>query len=598
MYDLLIKGGLVIDGTGTDGVQADVAVRDGRICDVGRLDGAQARKTVDAAGKVVTPGFIDSHSHADLTVVRFPDMENLTAQGVTTICAGQCGMGVAPLGKWYMSTMGDSQAVERVIAPLLHPPVPQLEAVVLDAGEARKAFWDAYGARLDWSGWGEFTGHLRREGIGPNMMTLVGHGNLRVQAMGPDCLRVATDREIDTMVDLLTQCMEEGACGLSFGFDYVPSSYAREEEILALASVVARYDGLVSAHVQHSGLRRGMRDPEFQPYQGFQEFLEIGRKTGVRLQISHLRTPFKPLSDREAASAAEQALMSLIARYRQMGVRVGWDVLPNYPVAGEYAPMLASLFLPYVERCGSLTRFGEMLGKEPYWKRLLREVGDGSALGPNSLLAAPDWDDMWVVTSHSDPSIPGHTLRQLAQAAGCSPVSMALELLRGDVRTCGRLQVKQKEYIGFADFAHEPDASVGLDVSGCPFDCNMERRPDMPPVYLGSYSDFAGMILFLTHPDLADLRREDKIAALTGRTARNLGLKDRGLVQAGMRADLLVIDWDALDPNIDYIHPNTAPKGLEQVYVNGVLTVEGGIPLNPRAGQVIDNSDRLRSECG
>ena len=120
----------------------------------------------------------------------------------------------------------------------------------------------------------------------------------------------------------------------------------------------------------------------------------------------------------------------------------------------------------------------------------------------------------------------------------------------------------------------------------------------MPPVYLGSYSDFAGMILFLTHPDLADLRREDKIAALTGRTARNLGLKDRGLVQAGMRADLLVIDWDALDPNIDYIHPNTAPKGLEQVYVNGVLTVEGGIPLNPRAGQVIDNSDRLRSECG
>ena len=546
---------------------------------------------MDAAGKVVTPGFIDSHSHADLTVARFPNMENLTAQGITTVCAGHCGMGCAPLGKWYMSTMGDAKAVERVLAPLINPSIPQLEALVLDTEEIRQAYADAYGVQLDWSSWKEYTDHLCREGIGPNLMTLVGHGNLRVQIMGPDCMRAATSEEIAGMTALLDQCMKEGACGLSFGFDYVPSSYAQDDELLALADVVSRHDGFLSAHVQHSALRRGQREPEFQPYQGFQEFLEIGRKTGARLQVSHLRTPFKPLDNRQAATAAAHALMDLIHSYQEKGVRVHWDVLPNYPWAGEYAPMLASLLLPYVERCGSLTRFGQMLNRALYFNRLLRELKDPSILGEQSMLSVPGWDEMWVVTRHTDPKYEGWTIRSLAGKSGCSPMQKLLELLREDVRACGRLVSAQKEYIGFADFAHEPDVSIGLDVSGCDFDCQMESRPDMPPVYLGAYSDFSGMVYFLTHADTADIRREDRIAALTGHTAKNLRLRDRGFVQTGMRADLLVLDWDALDPNIDYIHPNRAPKGIERVYVNGVLTVLDGTPLNPRAGQVIGNQD-------
>lgn len=593
MYDLLIQNAAVIDGTGADAFQADVAVKDGVIRAVGHLSDARAERVIDAAGRVVAPGFIDSHSHADLTVARFPDMENLTAQGITTVCTGHCSMGVAPLKDWYMSTMSDSEAVERVMAPLMEQPIPQLEATVLDAAAVRAAFSDAYGASLDWSSWAEFTAHLRREGIGPNMMNLVGHGNLRVQVMGPDNLRAASREEISEMCALLRQCMEEGACGLSYGFDYAPSSYAEEEELLALAEVVAAYDGLISAHVQHSALRRGRREPEFQPYQGFQEFLEIGRRTGARLQISHLRTPFKPLNDRRAAAAAEKALMALIAQYRDMGVRVNWDVLPNYPVAGDYAPMLASLFLPYVERCGSLTRFAQMLENPTYLRRLRRELGDGSRLGEQSILAMPGWGGMWVVTSHVNAAYVGRTVQALAQEAGTDAIGMALELLRGDVRTCGRLWVAQKDFIGFADFAHERDASIGLDVSACPYDCNKEARADMPPVYMGAYSDFSGMVFFLKHPDTADIRREDRIRAMTGRTAENLGLRDRGFVKEGMRADLVVIDWDALDPNIDYIHPNRAPKGIDFVFVNGALTAEKGRLLNPRAGMVIENQDRL-----
>ncbi len=597
MYDLLIKNAKVMDGTGADAFSADVAVKDGVICGVGNLGYMESAETVDAAGRSVVPGFIDSHSHADLTAARFPDMENLTAQGVTTVCAGNCGMGAAPLTRYYMGTSGDGEALEKVRPPLVTKESPQTAAVVLPIEPVRRAFSEAYGVSLDWSSWQKFNRHFERCGLGANMMCLVGHSILRIQIMGPDCLRAASTEEIEAMCALLRQCMEEGACGLSYGFDYAPGNWAEDEEILRLAAVVAEYDGLLSAHVQHSGLRRGKLDRGFQPYQGFRELLEIGLKTGARLQVSHLRTPFKPLNDKEAASAAAQALLGLLDEYRAKGVRVGWDVLPNYPVAGEYAPMLASLLQCYVERCGSLTRFGEMLGDNVYCARLRAELAEGKNLGRGELYSfdidMPGWDAMWRVTRHNEKSYEGKTTRELAKLAGLEPLDMLLRLLETDVRTCIRLDDPGKEYIGFADFIHHPDAAIGLDVECWNYDCNQETRPDMPPVYLGAYSDFSGMAYLLTHPDAADLRREDRIAAMTGRTARNLGLRDRGFVKEGMRADLVLLDWEKLSPSVDYVHPNRAPAGIDAVWVNGRLTAEKGRLYNPRAGRIIRNGDRV-----
>lgn len=592
MYDLIIKNGLVIDGTGGLSFQADVAVQDGFICAVGALKDAVAAQVIDAAGKVVTPGFIDSHNHADLLAARFPDMENLTVQGVTTVCTGNCGLSSAPIPNYYMSTMGDREALEKIIPPLMTEQIPQFSATVLPVDQVREAFRSAYDVALDWSGWKEYIQHLERTGIGANMMGLVGHGVLRAQILGSDCLRAATEEEIDRMCAMLRQCMEEGACGLSYGFDYVPSSYAEEDELLRLAAVTAEYDGLVSAHIQHSPFRHGKMNREFQPYQGFREFLEIGLKTGAHLQVSHLRTPFKPLADQYAASAAANCLLTMFEEYRRKGVRVTWDVLPNYPVAGEYAPMLATKLQCYVEKCGSLTRFQEMLNNEQYTARLRAELVNRDNLGKDQMygfdIQTPDWDLMWEVTAHTNTAYVGKTIRELAGEAGREPLDMMLELLRSDVRTCGRLVVAQKDYIGFSEFVNHPDASIGLDTECCNYDCCMESRPDMPPVYMGSYSDFSGMVWLIKHPDVC-VSREKLIASMTGRTAKNLGLRDRGLVREGMRADLLVIDWERLDANIDYIHPNRAPKGIDYVFVNGVLTAEQGKPLNPRAGMVISN---------
>lgn len=599
MYDLLIANGTVIDGTGGAPFRADVAVNGGVICAVGKLDGAQAGRVIDAAGKLVTPGFIDAHSHADISVARFPDMENLTLQGVTTVCAGNCSMGVAPLGDYYMHTMCDEEAIERIQPPLMMGPHPQLDVQVVPADELRAAFQDAYGVALAWGSWEEFNAQLERTGIGANMMCLVGHAVLRVQVMGEDCCRAATSEEIERMCALLRRCMEQGACGLSYGFDYAPSNFAEEDELLALARVTAEYGGLLSAHVQHSAMRYGKMHPGFQPYQGFREFLEIGLKTGVELRVSHLRTPFKPLADRHAASAAAKCLLELFEEYRAKGVRVTWDVLPNYPVAGEYAPMLATKLQCYVERCGSLTRFGAMLQNRQFRTRLRRELLDGANTGKDQTygfdVRMPDWDLMWVVTKHRNTAYEGQSIRALAAQEGMEPLDMLLHLLQTDVRTCGRLVVEQKELIGFADFVNHPDATIGLDVGCCNYHCELETREDMPPRYLGSYSDFSGMIWLLKHPDVC-VSREALIASMTGRSAQQLGLRDRGFVREGMKADLLVLDWEKLDANIDYIRPDRAPLGVEYVFVNGVLSAQDGKPLDARAGQVIRGGERLHSQ--
>lgn len=588
MLDLIIKNGLLIDGTGADARIADVGIRGGRIVLVGDLKDAQAAAVADAGGKVVAPGFIDSHSHADISAIRTPDLESLTAQGVTTVCAGHCGMGLAPLSRHYMGMTGDAEALNAVFPPLFAGERPGRTPVV-DLEPFRKAYRDIYGVPLDWNSFGEFLAHIERSGIGPNLIPFVPHGPLRIAVMGADFRRPASAGEIAEMCDLLRQSMDSGAHGLSFGFDYQPGDEADSAELLALARVVAEYDGMITAHAQYSP-RRGQRIIEgFQPVDGYREMLELGLCSGARIHISHLRPGYRNLPAPELVDEACRSVMRLFDEYRARGVRAGWDVLPFYFEAGDYAPMLASRLLPYVEQCGSLTRFQSMLRLPEYRMRLRCELEDGinpgarSAAGLNA--SEPGWDSVYEITRCALPGCTGKTIGELAAERGRDPVGTLLDLLAGDVRTCVRIRTPAKSPFGLDCYASYPDAAFGLDVGGCNFACQCETRPDMPPQYSGTYSDFSGMIMLLTSGVIR--RREDAIAAVTGRTARNYGLSDRGRVAEGMRADIVVLDWDALDPNIDYVAPNRPPRGVDMVFVNGRLTAEKGRTLNPRAGMVV-----------
>lgn len=227
MYDLIIKNGKIIDGTGSPYYRSDIAVKDGKIARIGRELG-EANRVIDAAGLVVTPGFIDSHSHADTALLTHPELIEKAEQGITTSVAGQCGSSIAPNQDGY-TTMGALLEDKKDLA------------------------------------------------LGSNVVMLVGHSSLRKMAMGREN-RAPTEAELETMKALLRDALEHGAAGMSFGLYYSPGNYAQLPELIALAKVVAEYHGVIAAHIRDEGDR---------VVESVEEFITVLREAGVRGVISH-----------------------------------------------------------------------------------------------------------------------------------------------------------------------------------------------------------------------------------------------------------------------------------------------------------------------
>ena len=240
MAELLIKGGMVIDGTGNAGYEADVFVKDGKIAKIVKIAKNEKNKTdpsdfaaaavqvLDARGKLVTPGFINMHSHSDCSVAMYPEMESTLGQGITTEFAGHCGLGVAPVDKYWLYMFPEKRAFSRVIPEPIGGINPY-DAYVVPTDCLRKPFEEAYGETLDWSTYGEFIDHMRKRGMGANLVLVAGHAQMRLQAMGLDYMRDATKEELQAMEASLNDAMDHGAIGLSLGLDYEPGMFAGEE---------------------------------------------------------------------------------------------------------------------------------------------------------------------------------------------------------------------------------------------------------------------------------------------------------------------------------------------------------------------------------
>lgn len=594
-YDFIIRNAEVLDGSGNESFTADIAVKDGVIVTVGRIpEDAQADEIIDASGKSLAPGFIDAHSHADLAAARYPGMDNLLVQGITTVFAGQCGMGVAPSVDHSLGMVEDGIRIGPDVQGLIREHYKEHSSRA--ALTAERQFLDelyarCYGVDKDWGDWAEYEASLIKKGPGANMILLAGHGALRAEVMGLNCDREASAEETERLCSLLDRTMKQGASGLSFGFDYAPGSFAGYDELLKLSQVVADNGGILAAHTQFSPRRGSGTVSGFQPIDGYRELLELGLKTGARIQLSHLRCGYKPVPDPVAGRAYAKAVTDLIDEYRAKGVKAGWDVLPNYTDAGLFEPMLASKFPVFLEECGSLKAFEAVLRTAEGFEKLLSraEKGEGGGMIPG----LPRWEEGYVVRQCAEDSFAGKSIAELASGEGTDPLRFALLLLREDVRTCVSLHMPDGELRGFDWYISRPDVSVGLDVGTSPMNCQLEKRPDMPPVYRGGWADFAGMAYMMCRN--RHLSREHLIAAVSGNTALDLGLSDRGFVRPGMKADLVLMDWDILDDNIDYIHPNRGPLGIERVWVNGVLAAAEGKPLAAGAGTILHIDQRQRT---
>jgi len=367
MFDIIIKGGQVVDGSGAPPVQANVGIRDSRIEAVGIFDGETAR-TIDAAGLIVAPGFIDMHSHSDFPLLVNPRAESKIRQGVTTEVIGNCGASAAPVKEERLDLLK--------------------EQVDLDSLELE---WD-------WLTMGEYLTRLKEQGIALNVVPLIGHGTIRAAVMGfDDC--APTEVELVAMKELIAQAMEEGAWGLSTGLIYAPSFYANTEELIELSRVIAECGGIYSSHIRGEG--KTLLD-------AVSEAIGIGREAGVPVQISHHKA-----TGRENWGNVTRSL-ALIDRARESGLDVTADQYPYIAASNALSD--------------SLPGWMHVGGKEKLLTRL-RDPVVRKRLRQEMAKPAGYWENIKIAYCKINKDYEGMSVQELADLRGSDPPEAVFELL-------------------------------------------------------------------------------------------------------------------------------------------------------------------------
>ncbi len=510
MLDLLIRGGRVVDGTGRPAYRADVAVEDGRIRAVALLPQATARTVIDAAGRVVAPGFLDLHSHSELALLVDPFNAPKLEQGFTFELLGQDGLSVAPLSS---STVAETR---RALAGL--------------AGDPEGIDWG-------WRSVDDFLGRL--SGLGLSAGYLVPHAQVRRLAMGEDD-RAPTADELAAMRRLLREGLEQGALGFSTGLIYPPNSYATTAELIALGEEVAAAGGIFAVHLRSEGA--GIES-------ALDEMLEVARRSGCRLHVSHLKLAGAP------NFAKLDWLITRLGQARAEGLEVTCD---HYPYAAGSTVMTALVpTWALAGGPGALLRRLDDAGDRARIHAEMAARGEGPAGG---------FDDVVVSdlsgTTPDRAAFVGRRLTDIAAAMGLDPAAAMVDLLRETRLAAAVILHNQSEPVVQSllplDFR-----SVGSD--GLMFGSPHPRAYGTAPRLLGRYVR-----------EERRLSLEEAVHSLTGRAAGQIGLTDRGRVMPGLRADLVVFDPDTIIDRATYETPTERPSGIDYVVVGGAVVVEQG----------------------
>jgi N-acyl-D-amino-acid deacylase len=504
VYDVLITGGTVVDGTGADAYAADVAVRDGRIAFVGAAPrDARARTGIDAAGLVVAPGFIDLHTHADFTVETVPAAHACVHQGVTTVVTGNCGTSAFP-------------------AP----------AFGVD--------FAAYAARV--------------EAAEPavNLAALVGHGTLRTAVVGAD-RRPATAEESARMGDLLDAAARQGAFGLSTGLIYAPGSFADTDEVAALADVAHAHGLLYATHLRDEG--DGLLD-------ALDEALGVALRTGVRLQVSHLKA-MGPPNHGKVREALDR-----IDRARSSGLDVNFDAYP-YTASST----LLTSRLPGWAMDGGNPRLLERLEDRETFDRIAAELEHGR-----------DWSFLpdAVVLAGLPPGryteFIGASLREVARRTRRGAAQAMLDVLREHRAEVWIINHAMAEDDVRTVLSH-PACAIGSDGWELTTDCAGSPHPR----HFGTFA----RVLAAYCRDEGALSLPEAIRKMTSLPAARLGLADRGMLAAGLVADIAVFDPDKVAETATYHAPKSYALGMHAVLVNGIPVLTDAEQTSARPGRVL-----------
>ncbi len=527
MLDVKIEGATVIDGTGAAGGRTDVGVRDETIAAIGDLSREAAGRVVPAAGKVLAPGFIDMHSHSDWSLWANRRSESKVRQGVTTEVVGNCGFSPAPAATEHLD---DLKAFALRLTPAMH---------------------------FRWRSMGEYLDALDADGLGLNTVQLVGHGALRIAAMG-FARRPPTPDELARMQRLLAEALEAGAWGMSTGLIYAPSSYATTEEVVEVARAL-RGRGFYASHIRGEGdsLLAAVR-----------EAITIGREADLPVQISHIKAAGRPNWGKVADALA------LI----DAAVAEGLDVLADaYPYTAS-STLLRTLLPDWALEGGIEAMLGRL--RDPGTRERIRHDVEAPAAS-QSLVQRVGWENVMIASAPNRKEAEGRRVSELAVARSLPPFDAVVEVIEAEAGK-GQMILFQLDEADVRRALAHPRVMIGSDGSAlAPYGELGEGKPH--PRNYGTFPRVLGEYV----REQRVLPLAQAVHKMTGLPARRLGLKDRGVVRVGARADLVVFDPRAVGDRATYEEPHRYPVGVEHVLVNGRFVIKDGEHTGSLPGTVL-----------
>lgn len=514
MDDLLIRGGDVVDGTGSPPRRAEVGVRGGRIVGVDPQYSAPARRVINAQGHVVAPGFVDIKTHSDWTLPLNPRAESKIRQGVTTEVIGHCGYSVAP------ALPGRVDALREYLGP--------------------SAPWLSFGETT-------FAQYLAAfPATSVNVAAMVGHNTLRLMAMGL-ADRAPTPTEMTMMRELLEEGLAAGAIGLSSGLFTAPGCWAKAAEMHELAASLRRHGAGYATHV---------RDEAGDLLESIREAIALGERCGVHVQIVHLK-----LSGLDNWGGAQRVLAEIGAA-RGRGVRIDCD---QYPYTAASNP-LRNLLPPWVQE-GGLAAMLERLQSQAIRHRIRREV---AARGLASWGRIASWEAVRIAVAPHHPDWAGATIAELARRRQRDPLEAVCDVLIED-RGATRVLIESMSEQDVQTLLRAPFVLVGSDgLALAPSGVTSQGKPH--PRCYGTFPRVLGHYV----RELGLLSLPQAVFKMTGGPAAALGLRERGLLREGFCADLTIFDPGTVADRATYEDPHRYPVGIPWVIVNGEVVMDAG----------------------
>jgi N-acyl-D-amino-acid deacylase len=527
-YDIVITNGHIIDGTGSPWYSGDIGIRDGKIAASTNLSAAPRKRTIDAAGKVVAPGFIDMLGQSELTILVDPRLPSKIFQGITSEITGE-GSSIAPLN----------------------------DAII----QSDRSGYDHYKITPDWRTFRQYFARLEKQGIGINVADYVGATQVRRMVLGDDDKQPTAD-QLDQMRALVRDAMKDGAVGVSTSLEYAPAPYAKTGELIALATEAGKFGGIYATHMRNEGSS---------VLEAIDEALRIGREGHIPVEIWHIKVAGKNNWGRMPEIVAK------INAARAAGADVTADTYAYTAWFNDF-----SAFVPPWAHDGGTAKLVERM-KDPATRERIRK---------DMLTPSRDWDNEWqeipgpdaimigVVQNPKMLPFQGKRLSEIAKAWNKDPIDALLDFLIEDPST------------GVAVFGmSQPDVTLALQQPWVSVDNDSEGTS--PDGILGqahphprAYGTFPRVLSKYVREEKV-LTLEDAIRKFSALPAQRLHLADRGVLKAGMWADIVIFDPATIHDRATFDNPNQLSEGMEYVLVNGVAVVDQGRMTGALPGKVL-----------